>query len=133
LVFKPDGLSKRPVVDALILAHWMDNIGQRGIMVLLEFSVVPVGKGESVSQYVAECLKIVASSGLPYKINPMGTVMEGGYDEVMGVVRACHARVMEQCPRVVTTIRIDDRKGTTGAIDRKVEAVEARLGRRLEK
>src|SRR4030042_1632746 len=96
---------------------------------LVEFSMVPVGKGESVSQYVAECLKIVESSGLPYKINPMGTVLEGDYDEVMGVVKACHARVLEMCPRVVTTIRIDDRKGATGAIEKKIESVERLLGK----
>ncbi len=111
----------------------MDTIGQRGMTVLLEFSVVPVGKGESVSQYVAECLKIVASSGLPYKINPMGTVLEGDYDEAMGVVKACHARVTELCPRVITTVRIDDRKGASGVIDSKVRSVEERLGMELDK
>lgn len=111
----------------------MDTIGQRGMFMLLEFSVVPVGKGESVSQYVAECLKIVVSSGLPYKINPMGTVLEGDYDEVMGVVRACHKRVMELCPRVITTIRIDDRKGASGAMDSKVKSVEALMGRTLDR
>lgn len=100
---------------------------------LAEFSVVPVGKGESVSQYVAECLKIVESSGLPYKMNPMGTVLEGEYDDVMGVVKACHARVLEMCPRVVTTIRIDDRKGATGVIEKKVESVERLLGKTLNK
>ncbi|HEX7392569.1 MAG TPA: MTH1187 family thiamine-binding protein [Thermoplasmata archaeon] len=100
---------------------------------LAEFSVVPVGKGESVSQYVAECLKIVESSGLPYKINPMGTILEGDYDEVMGVVKACHARVLEMCPRVVTTIRIDDRKGATGVIEKKIESVERLLGKTLNK
>ena len=100
---------------------------------LAEFSVVPVGKGESVSQYVAECLKIVESSGLPYKINPMGTVLEGDYDEVMGVVKACHARVLEMCPRVVTTIRIDDRKGAAGVIEKKIESVERLLGKTLNK
>jgi uncharacterized protein (TIGR00106 family) len=100
---------------------------------LAEFSVVPVGKGESVSQYVAECLKIVESSGLPYKINPMGTVLEGDYDEVMGVVNACHARVLEMCPRVLTTIRIDDRKGATGVIEKKIESVERLLGKTLNK
>lgn len=128
-----EGLSKRPVSGGAILAVPMDTIEQRVMLVLLEFSVVPVGKGESVSQYVAECLKIVESSRLRYKINPMGTVLEGEYDEVMNVVKACHSRVLELCPRVVTTVRIDDRRGASGAIDRKVESVEGLLGKKLDK
>ncbi len=100
---------------------------------LVEFSVVPVGKGESVGQYVAECLKIVEGSGLPYRLNPMGTVLEGDYESVMSVVRACHLRVAEMCPRVITSIKIDDRKGALGMIDKKVVSVERRLGKTLKK
>lgn len=100
---------------------------------LAEFSVVPIGKGESVSQYVAECLKIVDSSGLPYRINPMGTVLEGDYDAVMSVIRACHMRIMDLCPRVITSVKIDDRKGITGMMDSKVDSVERHLGKRLSR
>lgn len=94
---------------------------------MAEFSVVPIGKGESVSEYVAECVRIVQASGLPFRLCPMGTVLEGEYDEVMGVVRLCHMKVMEMCPRVITTVKIDDRKGADGAIDRKVESVLSKL------
>lgn len=100
---------------------------------LAEFSVVPVGKGESVSQYVAECLRIVESSGLDYRINPMGTVLEGDYDVVMDVVRKCHMRVMELCPRVVTSVKIDDRRGKKGMLEDKVKSVEKALGKELRK
>lgn len=94
---------------------------------LVEFSVVPIGKGESVSQYVAECVRIVRESRLPFRLCPMGTVVEGEYDEVMGLVRQCHQKVMGMCDRVITTVKIDDRKGAEGAIDRKVESVLRRL------
>ncbi|MBN1678557.1 MAG: MTH1187 family thiamine-binding protein [Candidatus Thermoplasmatota archaeon] len=100
---------------------------------LAEFSVVPIGKGESVSQYVAECLTIVDSSGLPYKINPMGTVIEGEYDAVMSVIRACHMRVMALCPRVITSIKLDDKGVVSGMIERKMESVERHLGKQLKK
>jgi len=100
---------------------------------IAEFSVVPLGKGESVSQYVSECLKIVEASGIEYRMNPMGTVMEGDYDEVMSVVRKCHMRVMELSPRVITSIKIDDRKGKKGMLDSKIESVEKRLGKKLRK
>lgn len=94
-----------------------------GAGVLAEFSVVPLGKGESVSQYVAECIKVVEASGLPYRLNPMGTVIEGDYDAVMAVVRGCHMRVMGMASRVITTVKIDDRKGVEGAMERKVQSV----------
>jgi uncharacterized protein (TIGR00106 family) len=99
---------------------------------LAEFSVVPIGMGESVSQYVAECMKIVEDSGLSYKINPMGTVVEGEYDEVMALVKRCHTKIIEMCPRVITTIKIDDRKGAKGAIDKKIQSVEQKLGKKLK-
>jgi uncharacterized protein (TIGR00106 family) len=99
---------------------------------LVEFSVVPIGMGESVSQYVAECIKIVEDSGLSYKLNPMGTVVEGEYDEVMALVKRCHTKITEMCPRVITTIKIDDRKGAKGAIDKKIQSVERKLGKKLK-
>jgi len=94
---------------------------------LAEFSVVPIGKGESVGEYVAECVRVVKASGLPYRLCPMGTVVEGDYDEVMGVVRQCHLKVRAMCTRVITTVKIDDREGAEGAIDKKVESVLRRL------
>lgn len=100
---------------------------------LAEFSVVPIGKGESVSQYVAECIKLVESSGLEYRLNPMGTVVEGEYDDVMGLVRRCHMRVLELCPRVITTVKIDDRKGRRNMMDSKIRSVEEKLGKKLKR
>jgi len=101
--------------------------------VLVEFSVVPLGKGESVSQYVAECLRLVEASGIRYKINPMGTVLEGEYDEAMAVIRACHMKVMDLSPRVITSIKIDDRKGRRDMLDSKIASVEKKLGMELRK
>ena len=47
-------------------------------VVLLEFSMSPLGEGESVSRYVARSLEIVEASGLDYRLHAMGTVLEGG-------------------------------------------------------
>lgn len=41
-------------------------------MVLLEFSVSPLGAGESVSPYVARAVELVAASGLDYRLHAMG-------------------------------------------------------------
>ncbi|UCE80274.1 MAG: MTH1187 family thiamine-binding protein [Methanobacteriota archaeon] len=100
---------------------------------LAEFSIIPVGTGESVSAYVSECLRIVDGSGLDYRLNPMGTVIEGEFDEVMTVISSCHKKVAGMCDRVVTTIRIDDRKGADDALHSKIDSVEEKVGKRLKK
>ena len=46
-------------------------------MVLLEFSMSPLGKGDSVSDYVARSLQIIDESGLAYELHAMGTIIEG--------------------------------------------------------
>jgi uncharacterized protein (TIGR00106 family) len=99
--------------------------------VLLEFSMSPLDKGESVGKYVARSLKIIDASGIPYRLNPMGTVLEGSWDEVMGVVKRCYAAMSKDCRRVSCSIKIDARRGREGRLESKVKSVEKRLGKRL--
>ncbi|MDD1773300.1 MAG: MTH1187 family thiamine-binding protein [Methanomassiliicoccales archaeon] len=94
---------------------------------IAEFSVVPIGKGESLSPYVAECLKIVKASGLRYQFTSMGTILEGDFDEVMEVIADCHKMVKGMSNRVSTSINIDDRTGGEDEIRRKTMSVEKRL------
>lgn len=99
---------------------------------LLEFSMFPIGKEESVGAEVARSLDIIDRSGVPYRLNPMGTVLEGEWDEVMNVVRACMEAMTSDCNRVACTIKLDWRRGATGRLASKVESVEKRLGRNLQ-
>ena len=100
---------------------------------LVEFSIVPVGFGSSIGDHLAEVLRIVDASGLPYKVNPMGTVVEGEWAEVMNLVKKCHQSVMKTGERAITTISIDDRKGKPNRIDAKVKSIERRIGKSLKK
>ncbi len=100
-------------------------------MVLLEFSMSPLGKGESVSRYVSRSLEIIDESGLDYRMNPMGTVLEGEWDEVMAVVTRCFERMSQDCDRVTASIKIDYRRGREGRLESKIESVEKRLGRKV--
>jgi uncharacterized protein (TIGR00106 family) len=99
---------------------------------LAEFSIVPLGKDASVSAYVARVLALVAESGVAYKVNPMGTVLEGEWGAVMTLIRKCH-EIMQDSERVLTSIRIDDRKGKGPRMEQKVDSVEQKLGRRLDR
>lgn len=100
-------------------------------MVLLEFSMAPSGKGESLSPYVARILDIIDKSGLPYQLTPMGTIIEGEWAETMGVVGACFEAMRTDCDRIGVHIKVDYRAGPAGRIKSKVAAVEAKLGRKL--
>ncbi len=99
---------------------------------LVEFSIVPVGK-KSIREDVAEALKIVDSSGLPYQLTPTSTIIEGDWQEVMRVVQKCHDRIRKDNDYVMTNIRIEDEAGAKDELRRNVDAVESAAGRSLRK
>ncbi len=100
-------------------------------MVLLEFSMSPFGKGESLSPYVARSIDIIDKSGLPYQLTPMGTILEGEWDVVMKVVSDCFATMQTDCDRISAQIKIDYRAGPDGRMKAKIEAIQDKLGRKL--
>jgi uncharacterized protein (TIGR00106 family) len=102
-------------------------------MVLLEFSIYPLGKGESVSAYVARCLEIVEASGLDYQCTAMGTILEGDYDQAMGVVHRCFDALAADCERVECILKLDYRQGPAGRLRAKVASVEQQLGHAVKK
>ncbi|PHS08063.1 MAG: hypothetical protein COA78_13070 [Blastopirellula sp.] len=101
-------------------------------MVLLEFSISPLGKGESVSQYVARSLEIIDASGLDYRLHAMGTIIEGELAEVLSVLQQCMEAISADCDRVSCSAKIDYRRGHQGRLDSKVATVEKKLGRKLK-
>jgi uncharacterized protein (TIGR00106 family) len=100
--------------------------------VMLEFSVVPIGRGVSVSPIIAEVMKIIVDSGVSYRANPMGTVLEGEWDTMMGLVKKCHDTVMKNSDRAITMIKIDDRKGSAERMEKKIESLEKKIGMKLK-
>jgi uncharacterized protein (TIGR00106 family) len=101
-------------------------------MVLLEFSIFPLGKGESVSQYVARSLEIIDQSGLDYRLHAMGTIIEGELDEVLQVLKQCMDAMAADCDRVSCSAKLDYRRGMSGRLDSKVQSVETKVGRALK-
>jgi len=101
-------------------------------MVLLEFAIAPVGQGESVSAHVARVLDLIDRSGVPYQLTPMGTILEGEWAEVMGVVTQCFELLRAEFPRVGVQIKVDYRAGPAGRLQSKIAKVEQTLGRKLK-
>ena len=100
-------------------------------MVLLEFSMFPLGRGESVSPYVARSLEIIDKSGLDYRLNAMGTIIEGEIDQVLDVVKQCLVAMAADCARVSCTAKLDYRKGHVGRLETKIKSVEEKVGKKL--
>jgi uncharacterized protein (TIGR00106 family) len=102
-------------------------------MALLEFSITPMGAGESVSQYVARAVELVDNSGLDYRLHAMGTVVEGDVGPLLDLLRECIDALAVDCDRVSVTAKLDYRKDHSGALAAKVASVEKLLGRAVKK
>jgi uncharacterized protein (TIGR00106 family) len=95
--------------------------------VIVDLSIFPIGKGESVHGDVSKAVGIIRASGLSHRLGPMGTSIEGGYDEVMAVVRDCFNAVSSESKRVYMTVKLDYRADQSGRIEEKVRSVEEQL------
>ena len=93
--------------------------------VLIDFSIAPMDKGESVSPYVAKAVSIIKNSRLDYQLGPMGTSVEGNWEDVM--VTSCFEELKKECDRIYLTIKVDYRKNANGRIKGKVASVEKKL------
>lgn len=98
---------------------------------LADFSIMPVGKGESLSTDVAQAINMIVESGLPHHIGPMSTSVEGDWDDVMALIKNCRDKMLDSCNRIVLTIKIDERKGAYDTITGKIKSIEQKLGKTL--
>ena len=90
---------------------------------IAEFSIVPIGVGESLSAYIAQAFEIIEACGVAHEHHATATNLEEGeWDEVVGVIKACRDRLLETSRRVSLSIKIDDRVGVTDGLKREVAA-----------
>jgi uncharacterized protein (TIGR00106 family) len=94
---------------------------------LAAFSITPLGIGASVSDPVAEAVRLVRESGLPNETNAMFTNVEGDWDQVMALIKRCVMTVAETAPRVSVVIKLDHRPGVNDALTTKVAVIEQKL------
>ncbi|MCX7609542.1 MAG: MTH1187 family thiamine-binding protein [Anaerolineales bacterium] len=96
--------------------------------VIVEFAIVPVGVGVSLSRYVAACERVLAESGLTYELHANGTNVEGEWDEVFAAIRRCHEVLHEMgAPRLHTDIKVGTRIDRPQRMADKVQSVREQL------
>ncbi len=102
--------------------------------VLVEFSMFPTDKGESVSPYVSRIIKMIDESGIPYKLTPMGTVFETEkMEEALKILEKAYQQLEPDCNRVYAVAKFDIRKGKSNRLKQKIESIEKQLGKEVNK
>ncbi len=98
--------------------------------VLLEFSMFPTDKGESVSPYVSRIIKMIKETGLNYRLTPMGTVVEAdSMPEILRVIEQAYDLLEPDCNRIYSSMKLDIRKGKGNRLEGKIKSVEDRIGK----
>ena len=98
--------------------------------VMVDFCVVPIGVGVSVSEYIVACERIIQDAGLNSQLHPYGTVIEGEWDVVMDVVKRCHVKVHDMgAPRISTSMRVGTRIDRNQSMQDKLDSVSEKLNR----
>ncbi len=99
-------------------------------MALADVTIIPLGTGTpSVSKYVAGTVRALQRrKDMKYEITAMGTTIEGDLGEILAVIREMHEETFAQgVARVVTVIKIDDRRDKELSIAGKVESLRREL------
>lgn len=99
-------------------------------MAVVEVSIVPLGTGSpSVSMHVARTIKVLqAETEVKHTATAMGTIIEGDLDKILEAIRKMHESAFNsEVMRVITTIKIDDRRDKSLSIDGKLNSLEREL------
>ncbi len=99
-------------------------------MVTMEIAVHPVGTDSaSLSDYMADVIRVAKERGVRYEITGMGTNLEGDLDTLFEVAKEMHkASFKRDAPRVFTMITIDDRRDKDLTLDYKRRRAEEKVG-----
>lgn len=94
---------------------------------IVELSLFPMDKGQSVSRFVARAVGVIRRSGLAHQLTPMGTCIEGEWEEVLQVVDACFRALAQDSDRVYLTMKADWRRDRKDGLAGKPASVERAL------
>lgn len=93
-------------------------------MAIVDISIVPIGtKNTSVSEFVRKSIKLIKKSGLKYQVGAMGTTIEGDLSDIFELILQIHkAQIKMGAKRLLTTVKIDDRRDKKQTIEDKIKA-----------
>lgn len=91
----------------------------------IALQILPSSATKHPYSVVDEAIRVIADSGLKYKVTPFETVIEGEYDELMCIVK----RAQEACyeagaDSLMTYVKIQSSKTNNVSIEDKMEKYE---------
>ncbi len=94
-------------------------------MIIAQLSIAPIGKGTSVSTYVQQVINILEKEGIKYQTNPMATIIEtNDLTTLLSIVQKAHDAVVQAgAKRIITELKIDDRKDKNVTMESKLKAL----------
>jgi uncharacterized protein (TIGR00106 family) len=97
-------------------------------MIIAEFAIFPTSEGVSVSKYVKEAIKVIASSGLKHETGGMSTTIEApDMDTLFKVIEKCHEVMVKMgAKRIHIDLRVDHRLDKDASIESKLKALGKR-------
>ncbi len=102
--------------------------------VLLEFSMFATDTTESKSEHVSKIIDMIDRSGVPYKLTCMGTVIETDtIDEALEIVKNAYKVLEPYSNRVYSSLKFDIRKNSANRLEGKVDSIEKRLQRAVNR
>ena len=97
--------------------------------VIVDFCVVPLGVGVSVSEYVAACERILTDARLNPQLHAYGTNIEGEWEEVFAAIKRCPDAIHRMgAPGISTTLKFGTRTDREQTMADKVSSVATKLG-----
>jgi uncharacterized protein (TIGR00106 family) len=100
--------------------------GVMRMVVIVKFNIIPLGVGVSISMFLVPAIEELEKRKVKYDISSMGTIFEAkNVEEAFKLVRAAHESVFKLgVKRVVTAIRIDDRRDDDRSMEGKVKSLK---------
>jgi len=95
-------------------------------MIIAQLSIAPIGKEVSVSKYVKLVIKTLKKENVKFETNAMATVIEtADLKTLFDVVEKAHNVVVASgAERVITELKIDDRRDKDATITSKLNALK---------
>ena len=95
---------------------------------IVEFCIIPLGVGVSLSEYIAACEQVLQEAGVKVELHANGANIEGDWDAVMKAVKQCHQRVHEMgAPRISTSLRVGTRTDREQTLSDKIQSVQEKM------
>ena len=98
--------------------------------VLLEFSMFPLDRGESLSAEVSRLIEVIRESGVNYRLTAMGTIIETeSLDTALALVARCSELLKQRgSQRIYSSLKLDIREGPSGRLQDKIKSIEQHIG-----